>query len=242
MAYGYFDDETIHTECLAFTRVWRNSCRISIDDHGVPDHEWDQQFSGYTSPWFKGFWMPRALLYAYFFHVKDERFAGNLAVNKGMEAVVARSMRGDPEIRALNADWKDRFEKYAHSWMPRLFPADYFQDLISYWVSSPYDPDHRYAAARYPWVTAVSFVSEVSDETAQGKDLELCTKAHALHDLAVIDWLDSARVVHALNVNGGPKSPIDPAAQTPDLFQHPGFKRRKGAESGVKLIVFCVFY
>lgn len=229
MAYGYFDDATIHTECLAFTRVWREFLPdIVIDDHGVPDHEWDQQFSGYTSPWFKGFWMPRALLYAYFFHVKDERFAGNLAVNKGMEAVVARSMRGDPEIRALNADWKDRFEKYAHSWMPRLFPADYFQDLISYWVSSPYDPDHRYAAARYPWVTAVSFVSEVSDETAQGKDLELCTKAHALHDLAVIDWLDSARVVHAHERQwGAQKAQLTLRRKRPIYFSTRGSKGGK---------------
>ena len=193
LAYGYFDDQTIHTECMAFTRTWRNWLPdIVVDDHGVPSHEWDQQFSGYTSPWFKGFWMPRALLYSYFFHVRDENNMANVAVNKAMEAVVAKSLRQDPQIRAMNHDWRERFEKYAHAWMPVLFPADYFEDMISYWIPSPYNPAHHYAAVRYPWITTVSFVSEVSDETAQSDYLELCARAHMTHDLAIINWLCTA--------------------------------------------------
>ncbi len=193
MAYGYFDDQTIHTECIAFTRTWRNWLPdIVVDDHGVPSHEWDQQFSGYTSPWFKGFWMPRALLYSYFYHVRDENYMANVAVNEAMEAVVAKSLRQDAQIIAMNNDWRERFEKYAHAWMPALFPADYFEDMISYWIPSPYSPAHRYVAVRYPWITAVSFVSEVSDETAQGDYLELCARAHMTHDLAIIDWLCTA--------------------------------------------------
>ncbi len=193
LAYGYFDDQTIHTECMAFTRTWRDWLPdIIVDDHGVPSHEWDQQFSGYTSPWFKGFWMPRALLYSYFYHVRDDNNMANVAVNKAMEAVVAKSLRQDPQIIAMNQDWRERFEKYAHAWMPALFPADYFEDMISYWIPSPYNPAHRYAAVRYPWITTVSFVSEVSDETAQGDYLELCAGAHMIHDLAIIDWLCTA--------------------------------------------------
>jgi len=195
LAYGYFDDNTIHTECMAFTRVWRNLLPdIIVDDHGVPSHEWDQQFSGYTSPWFKGFWMPRALLYSYFYHVRDENNMANVAVNKAMEAVVAKSLRKDPQISLMNQDWRERFEKYAHAWMPALFPADYFEDMISYWIPSPYNPSHRYASVRYPWITTVSFVSEVSDETAQGDYLELCARAHMTHDLAIIDWLCTAGI------------------------------------------------
>jgi hypothetical protein len=193
LAYGYFDDQSIHSECMAFTRTWRNWLPdIIVDDHGVPSHEWDQQFSGYTSPWFKGFWMPRALLYSYFYHVRDENYMANVAVNKAMEAVVAKSLRQDSQISAMNQDWRERFEKYAHAWMPALFPADYFEDMISYWIPSPYNPAHRYVAVRYPWITAVSFVSEVSDETAQGDYLELCARAHMTHDLAIIDWLCNA--------------------------------------------------
>lgn len=196
MAYGYFDDQSIHSECMAFTRTWRNWLPdIIVDDHGVPSHEWDQQFSGYTSPWFKGFWMPRALLYSYFYHVRDENYMANVAVNKAMEAVVAKSLRKDSQISAMNQDWRERFEKYAHAWMPALFPADYFEDMISYWIPSPYNPAHRYVAVRYPWITAVSFVSEVSDETAQGDYLELCARAHMTHDLAIIDWLCTAGMV-----------------------------------------------
>ncbi|MEA4812275.1 MAG: M14 family metallopeptidase [Anaerolineaceae bacterium] len=196
LAYAYFDDETIHSECMAFTRTWRKWLPdVIVDDHGVPSHEWDQQFSGYTSPWFKGFWMPRALLYSYFFHVQGEPYQANLSLNKAMEHVVAESLKTDAEISELNKEWRERFEKYAHSWMPGLFPANYYQDMISYWIPSAYNPQHRYAAVRYPWVTGVSFVSEVSDETAQGDYLELCARAHLVHDLAIIDWLSKAQMV-----------------------------------------------
>lgn len=196
MAGEYFNDDTIHTECMAFTKLWRKWLPdVVTDNHGVPSHEWDQQFSGYTSPWFKGFWMPRALLYSYFFHIQDERYLDNLKVNKAIEDVVAQSMKDDKEIRSWNKTWQERFEKYAHSWMPKLFPAEYYKELISYWVPSPYNEEHKYAAVRYPWITAASFVSEVSDETAQGEYLYLCARAHMTHDLAVIDMLVLSKTV-----------------------------------------------
>ncbi|HSN93543.1 MAG TPA: M14 family metallopeptidase [Anaerolineaceae bacterium] len=229
MAYGYFDDQTIHSECLAFTRAWRNWLPdVVVDDHGVPSHEWDQQFSGYTSPWFKGFWMPRALLYSYFYHVQDERYAANVAVNKAMEAVVAKSLRKDTQISAMNHDWRERFEKYAHAWMPALFPADYFEDMISYWIPSPYSPAHRYVAVRYPWITAVSFVSEVSDETAQGDYLELCARAHMTHDLAIIDWLCTAGMVFENSqIWHGATAVISHQRKRPILFTESAQKRHQ---------------
>lgn len=194
-ARDYFNDATLHAEALAFTRIWRDWLPdVVADDHGVPSHEWCQQFSGYTSPWFKGFWMPRALLYGYFWYVTDEAYAANKLVAERIEDAVADTMGADAEFASLNAEWRDRFEKYAHAWMPKLFPAEYYKDVIFYWVPYPYKPDYYYAAVRFPWVTAVSFVSEVADETATGDYLAICARAHLDEDLAIIRLLSEAKV------------------------------------------------
>ena len=82
----YFHDDTIHTEANCFTKLWKKALPdIVVDDHGVPTHEWEQQFSGYTSPSYKGFWLPRSLLYGYFWYVSDEKYRSNYAVNKALE-------------------------------------------------------------------------------------------------------------------------------------------------------------
>ncbi len=193
LAHEYWKDSTIHSEAMAFTKVWRDWLPdVVTDNHGVPTHEWCQQFSGYTSPWFKGFWMPRALLYGYFWYVTDQRYADNKILSEGIQEAVADLIGADPECGPLNAEWKDRFEKYAHSWMPRLFPAEYYKNMIFYWVPYPYKPDYYYASVKYPWVTATSFVTEVSDETATGSLLRLCARTHTLNDLAVIRLLAEA--------------------------------------------------
>lgn len=201
IAQEYFKDDTIQTEALAYTRVWRSWLPdVIVDDHGVPSHEWDQPFSGYTSPWFKGFWLPRALLYGYFFHIKDERFESNLSVNRAVEATVAQSLKVDERIIALNANWRDRFYTYANKWLPTLFPANYYEDMISYWVPAAYTPIHNYASVRYPWVTAVSFVSEVSDETAQGDYLAMCALAHYNQDIAILKLMADSTVCIDQNI------------------------------------------
>jgi hypothetical protein len=191
-AYDYFHDATPHTEALGFTQVWRDWLPdVVMDDHGVPNHEWCQQFSGYTSPWFKGFWMPRALMYGYFWYVTDEAYAGNKVLAERIQEAFADRIGSRSECRSLNAEWRDRFEKYAHAWMPRLFPAEYYKDVIFYWVPYAYKPDYHYVSVRYPWVTASSFVTEISDEGARGEYLGLCARTHEAGDLAVIDLLRS---------------------------------------------------
>jgi len=208
LAQEYFKEDTIQTEAQAFSRVWRSWLPdVVVDDHGVPAQEWDQPFSGYTSPWFKGFWLPRALLYGYFFHINEPGFESNLAVNKAVEHVVAESLKQDERIIALNREWRDRFYTYANRWLPALFPANYYQDMISYWIPAAYSPVHNYTAVRFPWVTAVSFVAEVSDETAQGADLALCALAHYNQDIAILELLAGAAISTeqsvSLDANGG---------------------------------------
>ena len=103
-------------------------------------------------------------------------------------------INSDEEITRWNLDWKDRFEKYAHKWMPKLFPANYYKNLIFYWI--PYKPDKNawHVSHRFPWITAVDWTTEVSDETAQGDYLKLCTKTHHIADMAVIDMLTKSRL------------------------------------------------
>lgn len=192
-AYEYFDAKPLSREALATGRIYQKFVPdIMVDNHGVPSHEWDQQFSGYTSPAYKGFWLPRSLLYGYFWYVNNPEYSANIALNKAMEAEIAKEIAENAQMTDLNKDWADRFEKYAHKWMPLLFPAEYFGDMINYWIAFPMNHSHMYTAVRYPWLTAVAYTSEVADETAQGDYLNLCAKAHLAHDEATIKMLMGA--------------------------------------------------
>lgn len=186
----YFHEDTIHTEAYGFTRLWQRALPdIVVDNHGVPTHEWEQQFSGYTSPSYKGFWLPRSLLYGYFWYVSDPEYRSSYAVNKAMEDIIADAVGEVPEMARWNREWAEQFETYAHGWMPGLFPADYYKEMINYWIPFQSDPGHRYPSIRFPWITTVAYTSEVADETAQGEYLNLCAGTHVVHDEATIRML-----------------------------------------------------
>ncbi len=185
----FFDPDTLSTEALAQTRMWERLLPdIHVDNHGVPSHEWAQPFSGYTAPAYKGFWLPRSILYGYFWRA-CEHYPQNIPLNKRLEEVIARSIESDEEISALNKEWIGQFEAYAHRWMPKQYPADYYRNMINYRIDFPYQPEHKYFSIRFPWITTVGYTSEVADETAQGKYLGLCARAHRLHDTATIELL-----------------------------------------------------
>lgn len=195
--YEHFKPDTIHTEAMGFTNLWRSFLPdVVVDNHGVPSHEWEQPFSGYTAPAFKGFWLPRSLLYGYFWHVTDEEYKSNYTVNKRMENVIADAILADPQMADLNKAWMHQFELFAHQWMPKLFPANYYKDMINYWVPFAHDSGHRYPSIRFPWITTVAYTSEVADETAQGEYLNLCARAHVTHDLAIMKMLAESRCIY----------------------------------------------
>lgn len=195
--YEYYQDDALNTEAMTTTRIVEKFVPdIMVDNHGVPAHEWEQQFSGYTSPAYKGFWLPRSLLYGYFWYAKEEAFEDNLSVSKKMEDVIADKIGEDAEMRSWNREWSAQFEKYAHAWMPLLFPADYYKEMINYWVPYETNPKNFYVAAKYPWITTVSYTSEVADETAQGEYLNLCARAHVAHDEATIRMIMQAEHFH----------------------------------------------
>lgn len=192
--HEHFHQDTIHGEAMGLSRLYeRYAPDMIVDNHGVPSHEWEQQFSGYTSPSYKGFWLPRSLLYGYFWYVTDKAYKDNYPVNKKMEDVIADKIAEDEEMTALNKEWSAQFEKYAHAWMPKLFPANYYKNMINYWIPYEADPGHKYPSIRFPWITTVSYTSEVADETAQGAYLNLCARAHVAHDEATLSMLMQAK-------------------------------------------------
>lgn len=185
-AQEYFNPETIHTEAGAMQQVYERWLPdLYIDDHGVPHHEWCQQFSGYTAPAYKGFWLPRALLYGYFWYRNDRK--ESLPLAEELQEAIAEAFRQKEEYRNLNEDLRDRFEKYAHKWLPTLFPADYYKDLIFYWIGFEPETKKSYLTLRFPDVTVVSYTSEVADESARGAYLKDCAAAHLLNNQAMID-------------------------------------------------------
>ena len=195
--YEHFTKHTIHTEAKSLRRLFmRMLPDVIVDNHGVPSHEWEQQFSGYTSPSYKGFWLPRSLLYGYFYTIDGDEYKSNVSLCHKMEDVIADAFLDDEEITRENLMWARQFEKYAHNWMPRLFPANYYKNMITYWIPHIYDPAHRYPSVRYPWILSVDYVSEVADETAQGEYLHSCARAHLMHDLAIIDMLMNCQTVY----------------------------------------------
>lgn len=191
----YFKDETIHTEALPLTHIFRRYLPdIYIDNHGVPTHEWNQQFSGYTAPAYKGFWLPRSLLYGYFWYPEGEEWKKNYDYAKAMEDYIADGINAHDKMRELNLEWKDRFEKYAHQWMPKMFPTGYYKDMIFYWIGFEADRSHRYLSIRYPEITVVGYTSEVIDETAQGEHLTQCVHAQYQNNLSTMELVSSREI------------------------------------------------
>ena len=163
-----------------------------VDNHGVPTHEWSQPFSGYVSPWFRGFWLPRGLFYGYCMYVDDPRYPEIKSYFELVAQKVSEELDRNEGILSASLDWKDRHTKYAHQFMPNMYPQDYVGNWIYYFEGVPHNPQNFHPHIRYPWITTMEWITEISDETAQGDYLGLCSQTHALADLAVIKILSGA--------------------------------------------------
>lgn len=186
-AHETFKEDTIHTEAHALLRAYREMLPdVIIDDHGVPSHEWEQPYSGYTSPSFKGFWLPRSILYGYFWTVSNPEYRHNEDLCIETEKAVAEAVMLLPGNRKHNEEWQNRFEKYAHAWMPKLFPAVYRYGMIHYWIQKEQSAEQLYFSHRFPWITTMYYTSEAADETAQGAYLCECAQTHLSEDIAIL--------------------------------------------------------
>ena len=196
LAAEYWKDGSAFGESAVLPRVWKAWLPDMMgDDHGVPSHEWEQPFSGYVCPWFSSFWLPRAHFYGIMSYLDGPEYLAHRALAEEARRRVAAAVGGDREIAELNRVWRDRYEKYGATWLPDRFPVkaeDFYQGVLFHWTGIKPAENARNLAARHPEVTALSWVAEVNDETAQGDYLELCARAHLLADLAVLDVMVAA--------------------------------------------------
>lgn len=177
-------------------RLWLPD--IVTDDHGFPSHEWVQPFGGYANAWFASDWIPRGLIYLYLPFLQGPGWEGHEQIAMALRQSVVDELNRDDEIRAWNRIWADRFKAYAHQWLPERFPASYDQDVLVLAEGITPDPARPWTswmtgfADVYPAVTAVSWITEVADETARGAYHHLCARAHLLADLATLRLLATA--------------------------------------------------
>ena len=85
--------------------------------------------------------------------------------------------------------------------MPKLFPADYYNDMIFYWIYKNHSADASYVSWRHPWINTAYFTSEVADETAQGDYLKTCTDAHFYHNMRILNVMTGVKKVYRYEYN-----------------------------------------
>ncbi len=192
----YTNPYTRHTEALVLPALWRRwAPDIACDDHGFPSHEWVQPFSGHCNPWFQSHWIAQGLIYLILPRITNPRYAQHARAVDGVRQRLVRALAGDPRVRARNSIYVDRYRTYLSNWLPEAFPAPVEDDVLVH--TFDYDPDDRTQGraslagvpGAYPGVTAVSLITEVADETAQGRYMELCAHTHLLADRALLDYL-----------------------------------------------------
>jgi hypothetical protein len=175
--YGeYFVDEPRFPEALAKARLWRRWLPdVMVDHHGVPNHEWDQPFSGYAPFRFREFWIPRNFVYACIPFVNEPgRSHHKTAI--GLSTLLKQAMSRVPEIVRQNLEIASRYRRFARGPEPDTFPDSKGEPLL---VLPPLGRTYRTNfAVRYPHVTRSEIILEVPDEGASGRSLELCVQAH----------------------------------------------------------------
>lgn len=191
---NYFCPDTIHTEANAFTRIaetWLPDAFIDL--HGVPHHEIAQQFDQLTG--YKGLWLPRTPLCAFYFHVDDPRFASNRDLSLSWKQGVDRRYENWGEFKRLSEDYNERFIKYSWGGIDESYPCEYRGSMLDYWVPSPYNARHPYPTISLPWIFSVMFTAEAADETAHGTSLNFCRQAHLAHIRAGVELMRNTRAV-----------------------------------------------
>lgn len=194
----YFNPGTAFGEARVLPQLWWEwQPRVVIDAHGVPSHEWVQEFAGHNSgPSFPvSYWLPGALFYGIESLAAGESTPLSTLQGRLKDAIIA-AINENEQIRRLNERWLERYQKYAADWCPDKFPVTVTSGVM--FLSRPPKPDGPTFQERFETAVEngavtlrppVQFVFEVADETAQGHYLELCAQAHLTGMLAVLKML-----------------------------------------------------
>lgn len=179
---------SIYGEARLLGKLWKEYLfDIITDNHGFEGHELCQPFSGYISPWYKSFWVPRAFYYGYIWYNGDA--AHMVETGSRIRRKVVDAINGDLEIHDLNLTFAERFYKYAEKWFPDLFKLDRFEDVVFYWIDTREKPRAANYGVTNPEITAIDWTTEVADETAVGDYMTTNVRAHHISDLAVLEVL-----------------------------------------------------
>ncbi len=181
------EPDTPFGESRVYPRLWQRWCPdVSLDDHGVPTHEWLHLFSGYNSPpsFPISYWLPHSLLYAIVLCHEEEKGPWR-SLQEDFRWALIREIDQHQWLVRANQRRRRRHQKYGLSWLKEPFAIEVHDHMVFYtWPVRK----HR-TMDQYPHITYIECITEVTDETAQGKCLETAQKAHYIADCAVLRWL-----------------------------------------------------
>lgn len=192
--FDHLDPDSRFGEARARGALWRRfPADVLVDNHGVPSHEWVQPFAGFGSPprFRVSYWIVQALLYGIATIIDDPAFPESRATIEALRDAVAAKVR-DTDIGAWNRVYGESYRFWGQSRVPERFPGDFHDDMLWHIAVVPPDPHSRNIELRYPKTTAVSWVTEVNDETAEGEHLERVARAHLLANQATLELLAAA--------------------------------------------------
>ncbi len=184
----YFNPRTPFGEAKAKPAIWEKWLPdICVDDHGFPSHEWDQPFSGYAPFRFREWWIPRALFYLYLPYLEEKKASSRRINSRILGNWIVRSISKEKQVMNWNEIFSSRYLKYRRQWLKHHTKPN---ELVS---TLPLQKRFRRTnySYRYPQVTTVDLITEVADETAQGKFLRACVNAHLQTNLSILILLSS---------------------------------------------------
>lgn len=186
--------DSIYGEARLLGKLWNKYLfDIVTDNHGFEGHELVQPFSGYISPWYKSFWVPRAFYYGYIWFSGEKEHM--LKIGNAIRQKVSDAINCDGEIYRLNREFEDRFYKYAEKWFPDLFRLERFNEVVFYWTDTDKHPRPANYGVKNPEITAVDWTTEVADETAVGDYMKLNAHAHHISDLALFEVMRECELI-----------------------------------------------
>ena len=181
-------------EARARGSLWRRWLPdVVVDNHGVPSHEWVQPFAGYGSPprFRVSYWIVQALLYGIASYLDDPDAPEQRASVDALRDAVSAKVR-DSDIGDWNRVYGASYRAWGQSREPERFPGAFHDDML--WHVAALEPGSPYRGFHllYPRTTALSWITEVNDETAEGEHLERVARAHLLAHEATLDLLVAA--------------------------------------------------
>lgn len=183
----YFEKQTPFSEAKVKSRLFdRWLPTYLLDMHGVPSHEWEQPFSGYLSPVFKEYWIPRSFIYAIIPFYEQPDHPGAIEASHLAKAM-SESIESNEDIVDLNSEIYERYARYGKAFEPEIFDSNMEGTLVVVPTCERINKTN-FGNKKWPLVQS-EVITEVLDEVACGPWLEKCTRSHVAIAKAMMDRL-----------------------------------------------------